>query len=83
MKQFGLPANTAILVAVSGGKDSLALWDVLHDLGYQTKGLHLGLGIDGFSEASREAIETFAKERDLAWVSHSLRVSLFLLQAMR
>ena len=28
-----------ILVAVSGGKDSLALWDVLLDLGYDAAGL--------------------------------------------
>ena len=27
-----------VLVAVSGGKDSLALWDVLIDLGYDTTG---------------------------------------------
>src|SRR5204862_295212 len=35
-----------LLVAVSGGKDSLALWDVLAGLGYDTTGLYLGLGID-------------------------------------
>jgi hypothetical protein len=27
-----------VLVAVSGGKDSLALWDVLLDLGYDAEG---------------------------------------------
>ncbi len=36
-----------ILVAVSGGKDSLSLWDILVRLGYQADGLYLGLGIDG------------------------------------
>ncbi len=36
-----------ILVAVSGGKDSLALWDILIALGYQADGLYIGLGIDG------------------------------------
>jgi len=35
-----------ILVAVSGGKDSLSLWDILVRLGYQADGLYLGLGID-------------------------------------
>jgi hypothetical protein len=34
-----------VLVAVSGGKDSLALWDILLDLGYRADGLYLGLGI--------------------------------------
>jgi uncharacterized protein (TIGR00269 family) len=35
-----------ILVAVSGGKDSLALWDVLLRLGYRAEGMYIGLGID-------------------------------------
>ncbi len=35
-----------ILVAVSGGKDSLSLWDILHYLGYQADGLYICLGID-------------------------------------
>jgi uncharacterized protein (TIGR00269 family) len=38
-----------VLVAVSGGKDSLALWDILTRLGYQADGLYIGLGIDGVS----------------------------------
>lgn len=43
-----------ILVAVSGGKDSLALWDILNRLGYQTTGFHLDLGIGGYSGESVE-----------------------------
>jgi len=35
-----------VLVAVSGGKDSLALWDVLLRLGYQADGVYINLGID-------------------------------------
>ncbi|MGA1035649.1 MAG: hypothetical protein ACO3VI_10065 [Ilumatobacteraceae bacterium] len=34
-----------LLVAVSGGKDSLALWDMLHMEGYSADGLYFGLGI--------------------------------------
>ena len=52
-----------ILVAVSGGKDSLALWDVLLDLGYDAGGLYLGLGIGGYSERSGELVRAFAAER--------------------
>ena len=44
-----------ILVAVSGGKDSLALWDILQRLGYQADGLYIGLGIDGGIAYSRES----------------------------
>lgn len=54
-----------LLVAVSGGKDSLALWDVLSDLGYDTTGLYLGLGIDAYSDSSHEKAVTFARARGL------------------
>ena len=52
-----------VLVAVSGGKDSLALWELLLDLGYQADGLYLSLGIGGYSERSRQVCEQFAAAR--------------------
>jgi len=54
-----------VLVAVSGGKDSLALWEVLSRLGYETAGLHIQLGIGEYSRRSREVTERFARERGL------------------
>ena len=54
-----------VLVAVSGGKDSLALWDVLHDAGYRTAGLYIDLGIFDYSRASKARCEAFAAERGL------------------
>ncbi|HNK62753.1 MAG TPA: ATP-binding protein [Anaerolineales bacterium] len=57
-----------VLVAVSGGKDSLSLWDILVRLGYQADGLYLGLGIDGginYSHESQRLTEKFAQERNL------------------
>ncbi len=52
-----------VLVAVSGGKDSLALWDVLLESGYHADGLYLALGIGDYSDASREKAEKFAAGR--------------------
>jgi len=52
-----------ILVAVSGGKDSLALWDVLIEEGYATAGLYLDLGIFDYSVESRAKCEAFASAR--------------------
>jgi len=52
-----------ILVAVSGGKDSLALWDVLIEDGYQTAGLYLDLGIFDYSQESKAKCEAFAAAR--------------------
>jgi uncharacterized protein (TIGR00269 family) len=57
-----------VLVAVSGGKDSLSLWDILWRLGYHVDGLFIGLGIDGgtgYSAESQRLTEKFAAERDL------------------
>jgi uncharacterized protein (TIGR00269 family) len=57
-----------VLVAVSGGKDSLSLWDILWRLGYAADGLYIGLGIDGgiaYSDESHRLTEAFAAERGL------------------
>jgi uncharacterized protein (TIGR00269 family) len=53
-----------VLVAVSGGKDSLALWDVLLDLEYRATGLYLGLGIGEYSGRSGDVCRAFAEERE-------------------
>ncbi len=58
-----LEPSDRILVAVSGGKDSLALWDVLLDLGYGADGLYLGLGIGEYSSRSNEVVRAFARDR--------------------
>jgi uncharacterized protein (TIGR00269 family) len=47
-----LAPGERVLVAVSGGKDSLALWDILVRLGYEADGLYLGLGIGEYSDES-------------------------------
>jgi uncharacterized protein (TIGR00269 family) len=52
-----------VLVAVSGGKDSLALWDLLLDLGYDADGLYLGLGIGEYSDESGRCARAYAERR--------------------
>jgi uncharacterized protein (TIGR00269 family) len=54
-----------VLVAVSGGKDSLAVWDLLVGLGYRADGLYIGLGIGDYSDTSGEYARNFARERGL------------------
>ena len=60
-----LEPGERVLVAVSGGKDSLALWDLLLELGYDAEGMTIGLGIGDYSSASTEAAAAFAKRRGL------------------
>jgi uncharacterized protein (TIGR00269 family) len=61
-----------ILVAVSGGKDSLALWDVLLELGYRVDGLYLGLGIGEYSSRSGDVARGFARDRGVDLVEVDL-----------
>lgn len=48
-----------ILVAVSGGKDSLTLWAILLKLGYRADALYVDLGIGHYSVQSRQKVEHF------------------------
>jgi uncharacterized protein (TIGR00269 family) len=52
-----------ILVAVSGGKDSLGLWQLLRELGYDADGLYVGLGIGEYSDESGRSARIFASDR--------------------
>jgi uncharacterized protein (TIGR00269 family) len=63
-KMFG--PQDKILVAVSGGKDSLSLWDILLDLGYHADGLYINLGIGNadYSKASLQKVVKFAAGRE-------------------
>jgi uncharacterized protein (TIGR00269 family) len=71
---FGmLEPDDRVLVAVSGGKDSLMAWDVLTRLGYRADGLYLGLGIGDYSDHSGSFARSFAEERDLRLVEVDLR----------
>ena len=65
-----------VLVAVSGGKDSLALWDVLFEEGYTTAGLYLNLGIFDYSRDSRAKCEAFATERGLKLIAVEVEAAL-------
>ena len=67
-----LRRSDRVLVAVSGGKDSLALWDVLLGLGYRADGLYLGLGIGEYSSRSAEVVRSFAREREAGLVEIDL-----------
>jgi uncharacterized protein (TIGR00269 family) len=63
---FGmLSPGERLLVAVSGGKDSLAVWDMLIEAGYEADGLYIGLGIGEYSDASGGHARRFADERGL------------------
>ena len=73
IKEFDMfSPEDRLLIAVSGGKDSLAIWDILIDLGYDTTGFYLDLGIGGYSNRSKEASIRFAEQRDAKLIVRSL-----------
>jgi tRNA-5-methyluridine54 2-sulfurtransferase len=73
IRHFGMLRHAdRVLVAVSGGKDSLALWDILVDLGYQVDGLYLGLGIGEYSQESGRHARAYAESKGL----HLIEVDL-------
>ncbi len=71
---FGmLGPDDRVLVAVSGGKDSLAVWDLLIERGHHADGLYVGLGIGSYSDESGRYASAFAEERGLTLHTIDLR----------
>lgn len=62
-KMFG--PDDRLVLGVSGGKDSLALWDILNGLGYRVDGVYLHLGIGEYSSESLTLSQSFAATHDL------------------
>lgn len=63
IEKYGLfKKDDSLLVAVSGGKDSLSLWQILKKMGYKADGLYIHLGIDGYSDLSLDKALSFAKK---------------------
>ncbi len=54
-----------LVLGVSGGKDSLALWDILTEFGYRVDGVYLHLGIGEYSSESLVLSQEFAARRGL------------------
>jgi len=73
IKKYGMfTPKQRLLVAVSGGKDSMALFEILQRLGYAVEGLHINMGITGFSERAGDVVEEFLSRRDAALHRYSL-----------
>ncbi|AKI97213.1 TIGR00269 family protein [Kosmotoga pacifica] len=68
-----LEQGSKILVAVSGGKDSLVLWEVLNNLGYKADGLYIDLGIGKYSETSKSKVVAFAIKRGFEYFVFDVR----------
>lgn len=73
-KEEMLAPTDRVLIAVSGGKDSLALWDVLIDLGYDTTGYHIVLWTgEEYAPESLRYSQAFADSRGVKLIGYDLR----------
>ena len=70
-----IAAGERVLVAVSGGKDSLGLWQLLRELGYDADGLYVGLGIGEYSDRSGEHAVAFARRKGWPLLEVDLRTT--------
>ncbi len=66
IKRYKLIKNRdKVLVALSGGKDSAVMMDILFklskDFGFKLAAVHIDLGIEGFSDESRKVVEQQAR----------------------
>jgi uncharacterized protein (TIGR00269 family) len=61
-----------VRVAVSGGQDPLAVWDILLDLGYAADGFYIGLGIGDYSDTSGHHARRYAEQRGATLVEVDL-----------
>lgn len=68
-----LKGDEKILVAISGGKDSLVLLDVMLELGYEIIPFHINLGIPLYSEASYEAAKREVEKRGKKLLLYDLK----------
>lgn len=64
-KQF--TTDDRVLLAVSGGKDSLGLLLALTELGYSITALHIDLGIPVSSECARATVEAFCQKHGIKY----------------
>jgi uncharacterized protein (TIGR00269 family) len=62
-----------IMVCVSGGKDSLVLWYILHKMGFDTTGMYINLGIGEYSEKSHEKVTAFTEKFGLKSIVVNLK----------
>ena len=69
-----LSPTDRVLVAVSGGKDSLGLLHLLKKLNYNVTGYHINVGVDGYSDLSLKKVREFSRAKGIPIMVEDIRV---------
>lgn len=66
LSEFGVKKSDKLIVAVSGGMDSMLLWETIRALEYPSVGVHINYNLRGEDSKKDEAlVRTYAKENGL------------------
>lgn len=66
LSEFGVKKSDRLVVAVSGGMDSMLLWEMIRSLDYPSVGVHINYNLRGEDSKKDEAlVRTFASENGL------------------
>ncbi len=71
-----LTKDEKVLVAVSGGKDSMTLWFLLNKYGFNVTGVHINLNYENFSQESENIVKNFSKKNSLSLIVFNLKKDL-------
>jgi len=78
LKHGMLKGSKKVAIAVSGGKDSIALLKVMSKIisekfpGVELMAIHINLGIEGYSERCQEVVENVCKKLGIRYLIHDL-----------
>lgn len=66
LSEFGVKTSDKLIVAISGGMDSMLLWETIRSIEYSTVGVHINYNLRGEESNKDESlVRAFAKEHDL------------------
>ena len=67
LSEFGVQKSDKLLVAISGGMDSMLLWETLRLLKYSTVGVHINYNLRGEdSKKDEHLVRSYAEENNLS-----------------
>ncbi len=68
--------DSSLLVAISGGKDSMSMAKALKELGYNLRAIHLNVNLGDISDKSQKIVEKFCQNENIPLLIIDLNLEL-------